>query len=214
MKRPLLLAATSLAVVAISGCAAANKNAADPTSVTAPAGASATAGAGSAVGSSGAGMSGMNMHTTTVLNAHGVPTPVPIKVLGSGDWKDMKITAEEMTPVPFYVYNGTSFSEEKPARNASFHLMVMLNDRHTGVAIPYATVWATIKKGSQTIFNQRQWPMISEYMGPHYGDNVTLPGPGTYRLTVLVSAPVAALHVEYAHMWTGTHQLTTTFTWK
>ncbi len=125
----------------------------------------------------------------------------------------MKITAQEMTPVPFYVDNGTSFKEVKPTKQTSFHLMVMLTDRHTGVAIPYATVWAEIFKQGKLVFNEPQWAMLSEYMGPHYGNNVSLPGPGTYKLTVLVSAPEAAMHVEYANMWSGRHEVTSTFTW-
>ena len=91
----------------------------------------------------------------------------------------MKITAQVMTPVPFVVYNGTSAQLVKPGK-ASFHLMVMLNDADTNVAIPYATVWATITKNGKVIFDERQWPMISRYMGPHYGNDVTLPGAGTY----------------------------------
>lgn len=154
------------------------------------------------------------MKSTSVVSPRGVRTPVPIKTIGSGLWKDMKIVADETTPVPFYVDNGTSFSEVKPTRKSSFHLMVMLSDRHTGVAIPYAKVWAEIFRNHKLVFNEPQWPMLSEYMGPHYGNDVALPGPGTYTLTLLVSAPEAAMHVEYAHMWSGTHEFTSTFTWK
>ena len=119
-----------------------------------------------------------------------------------------------MTPVPFYVYNGSSFTEVKPTAKTSFHLMVMLSDRHTGVALPYATVWAVISRNGKTVYNERQWDMLSEYMGPHYGNDVDLPGPGTYELKLLISAPVAALHLEYAKMWIGTHSMTSTFTWR
>ena len=40
--------------------------------------------------------------------------------------------------------------------------------------------------------------MISRYMGPHYGNDVHVPGAGTYQLSLLVSPPVSARHVEYA----------------
>jgi uncharacterized protein involved in high-affinity Fe2+ transport len=71
-----------------------------------------------------------------------------------------------------------------------------------------------VKQNGKTVYNEPQWAMLSEYMGPHYGNDVTLPGPGTYQLTVQVSAPAAAMHVEYADMWRGTHDVTSTFTWK
>ena len=91
--------------------------------------------------------------------------------------------------------------------------MVMLSDDRTNYPIPYASVWATIRHGSKIVFDERQWPMISEYMGPHYGNNVTLPGPGTYRLSLLVSPPVSARHIEYAHIWLKPHRVNFTFRW-
>lgn len=157
---------------------------------------------------------GMNMGTgaTSGASAGGIK-PVPMQQLGVADWQGMKITADAMTPVPFIVYNGTTSQEIKPAKNTSFHLMVQLNDAQTGVVIPYASVWATVTKGSAMPFDDRLWPMISRYMGPHYGDDVSLPGAGTYKLTLLVSPPVSARHVEYQNVWLKPHQLTFTFHW-
>jgi uncharacterized protein involved in high-affinity Fe2+ transport len=158
--------------------------------------------------------SGMNMGTgaTSGTSAGGIK-PVPMQQLGVADWQGMKITADAMTPVPFIVYNGTTSQEIKPAKNVSFHLMVQLNDAQTGVVIPYASVWATVTKGSAMPFDDRLWPMISRYMGPHYGDDVNLPGAGTYKLTLLVSPPVSARHLEYQNVWLKPHQVTFTFHW-
>jgi hypothetical protein len=104
-------------------------------------------------------MSGMNMGTTPAPTssaaasaeaaAAGVVNPVPTQVLGTAVWQGMKITAQAMTPVPFLIYNGTSMQEVKPAKNTSFHLMVLLNDAQTNVAIPYASVWGTVTRGSR-----------------------------------------------------------------
>jgi hypothetical protein len=139
--------------------------------------------------------------------------PVPTQVLGVADWQGMKITAEAMTAVPFLIYNGTAMQEVKPPKNVSFHLMVLLNDAQTGVVIPYASVWATITEGSKTSFDESLWPMISRYMGPHYGNNVILPGAGTYQLSLLVSPPVSARHVEYQDVWLTPHRVNFTFRW-
>jgi uncharacterized protein involved in high-affinity Fe2+ transport len=157
---------------------------------------------------------GMNMGTSATSGASaGGIKPVPMQQLGVADWQGMKITADAMTPVPFIVYNGTTSQEIKPAKNTSFHLMVQLTDAQTGVAIPYASVWATVTKGSAMPFDNRLWPMISRYMGPHYGDDVSLPGAGTYKLTLLVSPPVSARHVEYQNVWLKPDQVTFTFHW-
>ena len=139
--------------------------------------------------------------------------PVPTQVLGTALWQGMKISAEAMTAVPFLIYNGTSMQEVKPPKDVSFHLMVLLNDAQTGVVIPYASVWGTITKGSKTPFDESLWPMISRYMGPHYGNNVVLPGAGTYHLSLLVSPPVSARHVEYQDVWLTPHRVNFTFHW-
>lgn len=138
---------------------------------------------------------------------------VPTAVLASTTWQGMRITAEARSPVAFLVPNGTSMQEIKPG-NASFHLMVMLTDAQTGVPIPYAGVWATVTRAGKIIFDERQWPMISRYMGPHYGNNVTLPSNGAYQLSLLVSPPEVARHLEYANVWLKPHRVDFTFRWK
>jgi hypothetical protein len=140
--------------------------------------------------------------------------PVPTQVLATAYWQGMKITAQAMTAVPFIVYNGTSSEEVKPTKKTSFHLMVMLNDAHTGVPIPYASVWATISKDGKVVSDERQWPMISAFMGPHYGNDVSVPGAGSYQLSLLVSPPVSARHMEYAHVWLQPHRVNVSFHWK
>jgi hypothetical protein len=155
-------------------------------------------------------MSGMDTGTTP---ATANVSPVPTQVLGTTVWQGMKITADAMTPVPFLIYNGTSMQEVKPAKNVSFHLMVLLNDAQTNVVIPYASVWATIAEGSKTPVDESLWPMISRYSGPHYGNDVALPGTGTYQLTLLISPPVSARHIEYQDVWLKPHKVTFTFHW-
>jgi uncharacterized protein involved in high-affinity Fe2+ transport len=151
--------------------------------------------------------------SASVPEVNGVK-PVPSQTLATADWQGMKIQARTMTPIPFYIYNGTKMQEVKPGRHASFHLMVMLNDAHTNEPIPYATVWATIRKAGKVVYDERQWPMLSAYMGPHYGNDVTLPGAGHYQLSLLVSPPVSARHVEYKGVWLKPHRVTMSFHWQ
>jgi uncharacterized protein involved in high-affinity Fe2+ transport len=56
--------------------------------------------------------------------------------------------------------------------------------------------------------------MISEYMGTHYGNNVPHLAPGSYTLKLLISPPVSARHLEYAHVWQRQHAVIEHFTWK
>jgi Fe2+ transport protein len=193
--------------VVVAGCASANKTTSTST----------TSAAGSSSSSSGsAGMAGMNMGSSTsgaAPSVNGIKA-VPTQPLASSEWQGMRISAEATTAVPFVIYNGTSEQLVKPGPNTSFHLMVMLSDAQTGVAIPYAGVWATISKDGKTVYDERQWPMISRYMGPHYGNDVSVPGAGTYQLSLLISPPVSARHVEYENVWLQPHRVTMTFHWK
>jgi hypothetical protein len=214
--RPAWSRAATVAVTGllIAGCAGSNRTA--------------TTTAAAAASSSSQGMAGMNMggsSTSTSAAAAGSKelavkgasvdgiTPVPTQTLASADWQGMSIQARAMTAVPFVIFNGTHEQMVKPPKNTSFHLMVMLDDAHTGVAIPYAGVWATISKDGKVVYDERQWPMLSEYMGPHYGNNVALPGAGKYQLSLLVSPPVSARHVEYENVWLHPHRVNVSFNW-
>jgi Fe2+ transport protein len=193
--------------VLLSGCASANKNLTVPSSTTAASASSNTSG----------GMAGMHMGSGSGSSAGSVSVngvrAVPTQLLGSAVWQGMKISVEATTPLPFVIYNGTSEQMVKAGPKTSFHLMVMLSDDQTGVAIPYASVWATISQKGKTYYDARQWPMISRYMGPHYGNDVSVPGAGDYQMSLLVSPPVSARHVEYQNVWLHPHRVSFTFHW-
>jgi hypothetical protein len=195
-RRLLGLAPAAAAGLLIAGCSADSPAAAAPDSA----------------------MSGMDMSPAPAVTSSGASAggiqAVPMQALAALTWQGMKITADAMTPVPFLVYNGTSMQEVKPPKGASFHLMVLLNDAQTNVVIPYASVWATIKQGAKTVYDESLWPMISRYTGPHYGNDVSLPGAGAYELSLLISPPVSARHLEYEDVWLKQHTAAATFHWK
>lgn len=190
------------AAVLIAGCASANK-----TTTT-----SAVASAGGSSGMSGMDMGGSSSSVAS-MEVNGIK-PVPTQVLATASWQGMKIQARTMTAAPFILFNGTTEQMIKPGPKTSFHLMVMLNDSHTGVTIPYAGVWATISENGKVVYDERQWPMLSAFMGPHYGNNVSLPGAGNYQLSLLISPPVSARHLEYENVWLKPHRVTVSFHWQ
>jgi Fe2+ transport protein len=202
--------ASALALVALlAGCASANKTV---TAAAAGSAASSTGGMNMSGGSASSSAASMNM-SGGGMTVNGIKA-IPTQTLASATWQGMRITARAMTAVPFVIYNGTTEKMVKPGPNTSFHLMVMLNDSQTGVPIPYASVWATIRKAGKIVYDEEQWPMISRYMGPHYGNDVHVPGAGTYQLSLLVSPPVSARHVEYQNVWLKPHRVNFTFHWK
>jgi hypothetical protein len=203
----------SVAALVLAGCGSAGNDR------TAAAASQRTAATPSSGMSNMPGMSGMNMDgsgsaATKVPSVNGIK-PVASQVLATARWQGMQIQARTTTPTEFVIYAGSGQERVvKPTRHTSFHLMVMLSDAHTGVAIPYAGVWATIKRNGKVVYDAQQQPMLSAYMGPHYGDNVTLPGAGHYALTLLISPPVAGRHLEYRNVWLKPHRVTVGFNWK
>ncbi len=204
LRRAVRRGATALAAGAlVAGCASANKNA------------SSGASSGSSGSSASSSMGGMDMGSgaaTPVAAVNGIK-PIPSQLLATATWQGMKIEARTMTAVPFVIYNGTSEQMVKPPKGTNFHLMVMLNDAHTNEPIPYASVWATFTKDRKVVYDERQWPMLSAFMGPHYGNNVQLDGAGTYKLSLLITPPVSARHIEYEHVWLAPHRVTVSFHW-
>ncbi len=196
--------AAALVATTLAGCAAADKNQTTTTT--------------SKHGSSSA-MAGMNMSTagssTAVPTVNGIK-PVAIRTLATAYWQDMEIQAQTMTPVAFVVFTGSGNEQTfKPPKGSSFHLMIMLTDRHTHFQIPYAGVWATIINSfGKVVYNERQWPMISQYMGSHYGNNVPHLASGRYKLKLLISPPASARHLEYAHIWQTPRTVVQHFSWK
>jgi uncharacterized protein involved in high-affinity Fe2+ transport len=212
-RRAMPVAIAALAALLAAGCASSAAAAGSTAARPAPASTGSSSGSGSMAGMSMPADPAATSAAAAAASAGGV-NPVPTQVLGTALWQGMKISAEAMTAVPFLIYNGTSMQEVKPPKDVSFHLMVMLTDAQTGVVIPYASVWATITEGAKTPFDDSLWPMISRYMGPHYGNNVVLPGGGTYKLSLLVSPPVSARHVEYQDVWLTPHRVNFAFRWK
>jgi Fe2+ transport protein len=148
-----------------------------------------------------------------VMTSSGAPMAMAMVPLGQATWDGMRIQARTSAPATFILFNGTSQQLVRPTEKDSFHLMVTLADAQSNFAIPYSSVWATIRKGPKIVFDERLWPMISRYMGPHYGDNVPLPASGLYHMTLLVSPPTAARHLEYKGLWLRPHRVQMSFRW-
>jgi hypothetical protein len=161
-------------------------------------------------------VNGAALHTTgaSAKPMGGMPKAVPIVAIGTSTWDGMKIKAQMSGPSTFTVPTGSRQRLVKPKPGDTGHLMVMLTDAQSGVPIPYSSVWATIREQGKIVFDERQWPMVSRFMGPHYGNNVSLPRAGDYTLTLLISPPQAARHLEYRDRWAKPHRVTMSFRWR
>jgi hypothetical protein len=92
-------------------------------------------------------------------------------------------------PHPFWIVAGggeESVERVEPEEGHGVHMMFTVWDRETGVVLP-------VDDGAQIQVSQdgeavgsplSPWTMISQEMGFHFGDNVSLPGDGTYTVDV------------------------------
>jgi len=100
---------------------------------------------------------------------------------------------------PFPIGSGPSKPPARGRRSSrvdaddSLHLMVSVWDRETHTALP-ATLRLEVSQDGEPVDTgtSSPWPMISQRMGFHYGDNVQLPG-GAYTVRVTAN-PVTGIN--------------------
>lgn len=88
-------------------------------------------------------------------------------------------------PHSFWLVTGTEREEVTPTDGRGVHLMATLWDRETGQVLPVdsGTEMRVLRDG-EVVDQRAPWPMISQTMGFHFGDNVPLPEDGTYTVEV------------------------------
>lgn len=91
-------------------------------------------------------------------------------------------------PHRFWTVTGDT-AERVDIRDAdSIHLMATVWDPETDLVLPVsAGLSITIEQDGEQVADKPPWPMISQNMGFHYGDNYALDGDGLYQLRVRVN---------------------------
>ncbi|MFC7027487.1 hypothetical protein ACFQJ5_07620 [Halomicroarcula sp. GCM10025324] len=90
-------------------------------------------------------------------------------------------------PHRFWTVTGTT-AEQVDIREAdSLHLMASVWDPESGMVLPVsAGVSIAVERDGETVADKQPWPMVSQNMGFHYGDNYALDGEGVYQISVRV----------------------------
>lgn len=88
-------------------------------------------------------------------------------------------------PHRFWTVTGTETNQIALREAHSIHLMATVREATTGRYLPAAVV-VSLSRGDEHLLARTLWPMLSQRMGPHHGDNVALPGSGTYTADVRV----------------------------
>jgi hypothetical protein len=87
-------------------------------------------------------------------------------------------------PHRFWTVTGTETEKVSIGDNDSLHLMVSVWDPATGVFPMDTNPTITISQNGDSVTTVSPWTMLSQNMGFHTGDNISLPGAGDYTVTV------------------------------
>lgn len=128
---------------------------------------------------------------------------VPPKVDGMRVWArantDGYALAISVTrPHRFWTITGTETNQISMREAHSVHLMASVWEPDTRHRIP-AAVSISIDRDGERLLDRTLWPMLSQRMGVHHGDNVALPEPDTYEATVRV----IPLDIKYLGAFAG-----------
>jgi hypothetical protein len=92
-------------------------------------------------------------------------------------------------PHRFWLVTGTRRKEVRVEDEGSMHLMPVVWDAETGIVPPDVNPQVAIDQNGSTVTQLSPWPMLSQPMGFHFGDNVALGGDGTYQVEVSIGEP-------------------------
>ena len=88
-------------------------------------------------------------------------------------------------PHPFWLVSGDSVELVEVTERDDVHLMVTVWDPETGTVLPTDEgILIEVFKDGTLVDSRAPWPMLSQTMGAHVGDNVPLDGYGTYVVEV------------------------------
>jgi hypothetical protein len=92
-------------------------------------------------------------------------------------------------PHRFWLVTGTRRKVVDVQSDDTVHLMPVVWDTDTGIIPPDVNPQVTIGQDGSTVTTLSPWPMLSQPMGFHFGDNVAFPGEGTYQVEISIGEP-------------------------
>jgi hypothetical protein len=86
-------------------------------------------------------------------------------------------------PHRFWTVAGSSPNRVEVTEDDSMHLMVSVWDPETGVVLPRQPSGTLLEDGDP-VESYQLWSMLAQRMGYHFGNNVALPGDGSYEVRI------------------------------
>ncbi|ELY50821.1 DUF7350 domain-containing protein [Natronococcus jeotgali] len=115
---------------------------------------------------------------------------VPPKVdematFGTATADGLAVTLTATQPHSFWTVTGPERARADVRDHHAVHLMATVTDLETGLAVP-TSVTTTIRSRGERVEERTLWPMLSQRMGFHHGDNAALGEDGPHVATVRI----------------------------
>ena len=107
---------------------------------------------------------------------------------GMADTKQYKVSLMYSFPHRFWTVTGQNTKKVAIQDDDSVHLMGTLWDKETKMVLPYTNFSVELTQDGESVTERSLWQMLTQPMAFHFGDNVSLPGDGTYSATVRIGA--------------------------
>ncbi len=135
-----------------------------------------------------------------------------MEMIGHKQAGDYMVGLTYSFPHRFWTVTGTNAEQVTIQDADSVHLMASVWDPETNMVLPIeAGVNITIAADGETVANKQPWPMVSQNMGFHYGDNYQLDGEGVYEITVQVDGMTERRLDGFADRFGDAGTMTTNF---
>lgn len=123
-------------------------------------------------------------------NAVYVPSHVEgMKMAGMQSQAPYRCALAYTFPHRFWLVTGNRREEVTVGPKDSAHLMPVVWETETGIVPPDVNPQVNVTRDGEVVTQLAPWPMLSQPMGFHFGDNVRLGGDGTYRVEVSIGSP-------------------------
>jgi len=135
-----------------------------------------------------------------------------MEMVGIGEAGEYMVGLTYSYPHRFWTVTGTDAEQVDIRDSDSVHLMASVWDPETNLVLPVESgVSITVEADGETVADKQPWPMVSQNMGFHYGDNYGLDGEGLYRITVRVDGMTERRFGSLANRFSDSGELTVEF---
>ncbi|WP_237560613.1 iron transporter [Halostella litorea] len=116
-----------------------------------------------------------------------------MRMAGTADAGPYRVMMSYTLLHDFWVLTGQEVSYVRIENGRGMHLMASVWDPEYGQVIPLGSPPVEVRDAASgdVVTEKSLWPMLSQQMGPHFGDNVAFPGEGEYAVRLTLD-PVSA----------------------